>query len=79
MKRLADKKRRKISFNVGDWVLVKLQPYRQHSLPLRKNQKLGMRYFGPFEISQRIGSVAYKLILPEHTRIHSVFHVSLLK
>jgi len=64
---------------VGDKVLVKLQPYRQHSIVLRKNQKLSLRYFGPFEIIEKIGTVAYKLLLPESAKIYLVFHVSLLK
>jgi len=51
MKSLYDKKRLEISFAMGDWVLMKLKPCRQHSLALRKNQKLGMRYFGPFQIT----------------------------
>jgi hypothetical protein len=38
-----------------------------------------MRYFGPFEILARVGEVTYKLKLPEHARIHPVFHVSQLK
>jgi hypothetical protein len=79
MKKQADKRRSDITFHVGDLVLVKLQPYKQHSVALRKNQKLGMRYFGPFEILARVGEVAYKLKLPEHARIHPVFHVSQLK
>nr|KYP34828.1 Retrotransposable element Tf2 [Cajanus cajan] len=64
MKKFADKKRMPLELKVGDLVLVKLQPYRQHSVALRKNQKLGLRYFGLFPIVQRVGSVAYKLLLP---------------
>lgn len=79
MKTQADKKRRDVSLVVGDLVLVKLQPYRQSSAALRKNQKLGIRYFGPFHIIARIGAAAYRLQLPETTKIHSVFHISQLK
>jgi len=75
----ADQKPRKLEFQIGDSFLVKLQPYRQHSLALRKNQKLGLRYFGPFNITERIGKVAYKLQLPSTTRIHPIFHTSQLK
>lgn len=79
MKKYADSKRRFAEFQVGDMVLVKLQPYRQHSLALHQNQKLGLRYFGPFPVIQRIGLVAYKLLLPPSAKIHPVFHIVNLK
>lgn len=79
MKSQADKKHSDHSFAVGDMVYLKLQPYVQSSLAPRSNQKLGFKYFGPFKISDKIGSVAYKLDLPPSSTIHLVFHVSLLR
>lgn len=79
MKFFADKKRTEREFLVGDWVYLKLQPYRQTSIALRRNLKLSSKYYGPYLIVERIGLLAYKLALPSHSNIHPVFHVSLLK
>jgi translation initiation factor IF-1 len=79
MKQTADKKRRDVSFNEGDMVFLRLQPYRQSSAFKRVHQKLATRFFGPYPIIQKVGNMAYKLQLPEGVHIHYVFHMSLLK
>ncbi|CAN6691503.1 unnamed protein product [Malus baccata var. baccata] len=45
-----------------------------------KKGKLSPRYIGPYEITERIGEVVYRLELPpELSKIHNVFHVSMLR
>jgi hypothetical protein len=79
MKFQADKGRTERVFDIGDWVFLKLQPYVQSSLAPRANQKLSFRFFGPYQILQKVGEVAYRLALPASSLIHLVFHVSQLK
>lgn len=79
MKQLADRHRVDRQFQVGEHVLLKLQPYAQSSVVNRPYPKLAFKFFGPFEVLQRVGSAAYRLKLPDGCLIHPVFHVSQLK
>ncbi|KAI5416668.1 hypothetical protein KIW84_041625, partial [Lathyrus oleraceus] len=79
MRNQANKHRREVEYEVGDMVFLKIQPYKLKKLAKRVNQKLSPRFYGPYEILQKLGAVAYKLKLLEDTRVHPVFHVSLLK
>ncbi|RVX03831.1 Transposon Tf2-8 polyprotein [Vitis vinifera] len=79
MKKFANIKRTARSFNIGDLVYLRLQPYKQQSVVQRRNLKLSPRFYGPYKVLEKIGTVAYRLELPPEEKIHPVFHVSCLK
>jgi hypothetical protein len=75
-KSYADRKRRDVVLQEGDYVYLKVSPIRG----LRRFKlkgKLLPRFIGPFKILERVGEVAYRLELPlQLVDVHDVFHIS---
>ena len=73
-----DNLRRKVEFEVGDMIFLKVAPMKG-VMRFEKKGKLSPRFVSPFEILKRIGKVAYELALsPTIVGVHNVFHVSML-
>ncbi|GJU88912.1 putative reverse transcriptase domain-containing protein [Tanacetum coccineum] len=78
-KSYADLKRKPMEVQVGDKVMLKVLPWKWVVL-FGKWGKLNPRFIGPFKVLEKVGSVAYKLELPQElSRVHNTFHVSNLK
>nr|GEW88412.1 putative reverse transcriptase domain-containing protein [Tanacetum cinerariifolium] len=75
----ADKRKKPLKFSVGDYVLLKVFPWKG-VVRFGKKEKLAPRFVGPFEIIEKVSPVAYRLDLPEElSGVHDTFHVSNLK
>ena len=62
---------------MGDHIFLKVMPKRG-VVRFGKQGKLALRYIGPFEVLERVGTVAYRLGLPPSlSGVHEVFHVSM--
>ncbi len=70
----ANKHRKSRDYKAGDLVWLNTK-----YLKTKRNRKLEFKNFGPFLITDVIGSQSYRLELPSGWRIHNVFHVSLLE
>ncbi|GJZ36430.1 hypothetical protein Tco_0582621 [Tanacetum coccineum] len=78
-KSYVDLKRKPMEFQVWDRVMLKVSPWKG-VVRFGKRGKLNPRYVGPFKVLAKVGSVAYKLELPQElSRVHNTFHVSNLK
>ena len=78
-KSYVDRRSRPLEFEVGDNVFLKVMPKRG-VVKFGKQRKLAPRYIGPFEVLERVGTVAYRLVLPSSlSGVHEVFHVSMLQ
>ena len=72
-KSYADRRRRPLEFEAGDHVFL------MGVVRFGKRGKLSPRFIGPFEILERVGTVAYRFaLLPSLSGVHEVFHVSML-
>jgi hypothetical protein len=75
----ADHRRRELTFEVRDFVYLKVSPMRGlHCFKARG--KLALRFIGPFKILEKRGEVANQLeLMPQLSDVQDVFHLSQLK
>ncbi|MCO5601712.1 hypothetical protein L7F22_055835 [Adiantum nelumboides] len=89
-KEAVDKHHRHLDLKEDDWVLLKFPKARLQHTTGKDRQgtpnghqkfyaKLAKRFYGPFQILQKINPTVFRLKLPDHWHIHNAFHASLLK
>ena len=72
-------RRRPLEFEVSDHVSLKVN-LKRGLVKFGKRGKLSPRFIRPFEVLERIGTIAYRLALPPSmSDVHEVFHVSILR
>jgi hypothetical protein len=74
-KRYYDRRRKEMTFEIGDQVYLRTKNIQTR----RPCKKLDQRKIGPYPIIEVINRNAYKLQLPPEIRVHPVFHVELLE
>ena len=72
----ANKGRKKVVFEPGDWVWLHM---RKEWFPVQRRSKLLPRGDGPFQILERINDNAYKLDLPGEYNVSASFNVADLR
>ncbi|MCO5579505.1 hypothetical protein L7F22_033360 [Adiantum nelumboides] len=72
-KKAVDRHRRELIFSLGDWILLCFEKAMLRKIKGKERlfPKLGMRYYGPFQVCDKISDVAYSLKLPEGWKIHN--------
>ncbi|GJV08117.1 putative reverse transcriptase domain-containing protein [Tanacetum coccineum] len=75
----ANRRLKPLKFQVRDKVMLKVSPWKG-VIRFCKWGKLNPRYIGPFKVLAKVGTIAYRLELPDQlSRVHSTFYVSNLK
>ncbi|GKE73275.1 putative reverse transcriptase domain-containing protein [Tanacetum coccineum] len=78
-KSYVDRRRKSLEFQIGDKVMLKVSPWKE-VIRFGKRGKLNPRYIGTFKVLAKVGTISYRLELPDQlSHVHSTFHISNLK
>ncbi|MCO5562818.1 hypothetical protein L7F22_016453 [Adiantum nelumboides] len=80
-KKAVDRHYRELLYSLGDWVLLRFKKARLRKMKGKERlfPKLGVHFYGPFQVCDKINDVTYRLKLPKDWKIHNAFQVSLLR